>query len=617
MGISALVASALTGLGVGAETAGALAPVLGGALTSGALGAGMSALYGGNIGQGALTGAIMGGINGLSGSQTPNAGIPQSVAVTPGAQGQNFGGVTPGSVFGQYDNVPGGGALFGGGGGGGAQPSGTSKTLSTLMALGQILSRQPAKPNPNDPFNKALNPVGYLNRTAVPSYAPASGSWSTYGETPEPQFFNNNQVTGFAKGGALRADPAGYAVGGGPAGGGPAGAPGSAAGGTTGVGGSNAGDIGLASGGAQSNQGTQSSTSSPSSIWDVGNLFRDALQAGSYAPGMIGTGIGLAREYERGGFPMGGEQAGKLGRWGDVGSYLSIPGLAGHAYRTIQDLINGGGGNNPAPDTSGLTSQTPPTSVIDRLTGSGTPSSGSTPGPITDFHDLTGAYSTPNPVGFAPLPPVSSGGGYPGYGGNQTSGALTAGNPSTAYTPSASDMASLQGSLGNYTYAGQPGSQGALNPFATGSGYNVFGSNNSQANNIGGNFFGTQGLTIGGPNSLPNGGGNGGILARGGSMRDAPQGALSRGRQTLDTSRGDHYVRGGDTGQSDRQPALLSDGEFVMDAGTVSRLGDGNSEAGARRMEEIRKAIARDAGTGRVIQKKVKSPQHYARQAAA
>ena len=81
--------------------------------------------------------------------------------------------------------------------------------------------------------------------------------------------------------------------------------------------------------------------------------------------------------------------------------------------------------------------------------------------------------------------------------------------PNTAYAPSAADMASLTQSLGNYTYPGQ-GVQSPRDLFSMGSGYNV---NNTgagqgpQQNLPGGNFFGTVGLGIGGPNALPNGGG--------------------------------------------------------------------------------------------------------------
>ena len=57
------------------------------------------------------------------------------------------------------------------------------------------------------------------------------------------------------------------------------------------------------------------------------------------------------------------------------------------------------------------------------------------------------------------------------------------------------------------------------------------------------------------------------------------------------------------TGQSDEiegmtpsgRPVLLSDGEYVFDAPTVAALGDGSTNAGARRLDELRRQIRRDA----------------------
>jgi hypothetical protein len=54
-----------------------------------------------------------------------------------------------------------------------------------------------------------------------------------------------------------------------------------------------------------------------------------------------------------------------------------------------------------------------------------------------------------------------------------------------------------------------------------------------------------------------------------------------------------------------KQPAKLSDGEFVVPADVVSHLGNGNSEAGAQRlyemMDRIRKARTGTAKQGRQI----------------
>lgn len=49
-------------------------------------------------------------------------------------------------------------------------------------------------------------------------------------------------------------------------------------------------------------------------------------------------------------------------------------------------------------------------------------------------------------------------------------------------------------------------------------------------------------------------------------------------------------------GRSDGVPARLSNNEFVMDAETVSLLGDGDPDAGARKLEEMRKAVRRKKG---------------------
>jgi hypothetical protein len=62
-------------------------------------------------------------------------------------------------------------------------------------------------------------------------------------------------------------------------------------------------------------------------------------------------------------------------------------------------------------------------------------------------------------------------------------------------------------------------------------------------------------------------------------------------------------LEGPGTGQSDEiegatpsgRPVLLSDGEYVIDAPTVAALGDGSTSAGARRLDELRRQIRRDA----------------------
>jgi len=89
-----------------------------------------------------------------------------------------------------------------------------------------------------------------------------------------------------------------------------------------------------------------------------------------------------------------------------------------------------------------------------------------------------------------------------------------------------------------------------------------------------------------------------------------PVGAL---RQAFNTGGGNHFVRGPGDGTSDSVPANLSDGEYVLSAGDVSRIGQGSNEAGARRLDEMREAIAKDAGA-KQHQPRVKHPIQYLRE---
>lgn len=57
-----------------------------------------------------------------------------------------------------------------------------------------------------------------------------------------------------------------------------------------------------------------------------------------------------------------------------------------------------------------------------------------------------------------------------------------------------------------------------------------------------------------------------------------------------------NLVRGPGTGRSDDIPAVLSDGEYVMDAETVALLGDGSTDEGARRLDELRKKLRMHKG---------------------
>lgn len=67
----------------------------------------------------------------------------------------------------------------------------------------------------------------------------------------------------------------------------------------------------------------------------------------------------------------------------------------------------------------------------------------------------------------------------------------------------------------------------------------------------------------------------------------------------LGLARGGRFLRGPGDGVSDsipatigrRQPARLADGEFVLDARTVSEIGNGSSEAGARKLYQMMERV--------------------------
>jgi hypothetical protein len=75
-----------------------------------------------------------------------------------------------------------------------------------------------------------------------------------------------------------------------------------------------------------------------------------------------------------------------------------------------------------------------------------------------------------------------------------------------------------------------------------------------------------------------------------------------------------YAVRGPGTGRSDEIPALLSDGEYVIDAETVALLGDGSTEAGAERLDQFRVNLRKHKGQQLAkggFSPDAKAPEHY------
>lgn len=78
------------------------------------------------------------------------------------------------------------------------------------------------------------------------------------------------------------------------------------------------------------------------------------------------------------------------------------------------------------------------------------------------------------------------------------------------------------------------------------------------------------------------------------------------------------YFTGGDSGRADTIDARLSPGEYVMDAETVALLGDGNNEAGARKLDQMRQNLRKHKGRALAKGKfsaNARDPEHYLRNA--
>ena len=88
-----------------------------------------------------------------------------------------------------------------------------------------------------------------------------------------------------------------------------------------------------------------------------------------------------------------------------------------------------------------------------------------------------------------------------------------------------------------------------------------------------------------------------------------------RGRQSASPQGALGLLRGMQPGQADGVPINASHGEYVMDADTVSALGDGNTDAGAAKLDQMRQNIRRHkrAAPAHRIPPKAKSPEAYLR----
>ena len=99
----------------------------------------------------------------------------------------------------------------------------------------------------------------------------------------------------------------------------------------------------------------------------------------------------------------------------------------------------------------------------------------------------------------------------------------------------------------------------------------------------------------------------GGSYAKGGKVR----GGLGAVKADPVIHRYIKGMRGG--GQEDNVSVRLSPGEYVFDADAVAALGDGNSDEGARRLDQMRENLRshKRAASVKSIPPKAKQPEQY------
>ena len=97
-------------------------------------------------------------------------------------------------------------------------------------------------------------------------------------------------------------------------------------------------------------------------------------------------------------------------------------------------------------------------------------------------------------------------------------------------------------------------------------------------------------------------------------FNNVPQRAAKGGSMAVSRPSKSFAVRGAGDGRSDDIPAVLSDGEYVMDAETVALLGNGSNQAGAAQLDRfranVRKHKGKDLAKGR-FSVNAKNPQAY------
>ena len=89
-----------------------------------------------------------------------------------------------------------------------------------------------------------------------------------------------------------------------------------------------------------------------------------------------------------------------------------------------------------------------------------------------------------------------------------------------------------------------------------------------------------------------------GELAKGGLPQKYAEAAPKGHKPEFITGLTGYYAQGDGTGQSDDIPAMLHDGDYVIDADAVAALGDGSSKAGAQALSQFQSKVPHKMSTG-------------------
>ena len=243
---------------------------------------------------------------------------------------------------------------------------------------------------------------------------------------------------------------------------------------------------------------------------------------------------------------------------GDPNSFINDPSVTGVAQQTTDQLSKLDNSGNYVITSTADPSTGDTSTVLTPATLPNNPLAGSSANNTSATGTTNSGNATNNPTSS----PLSS------VGSNSSSGSSSQSPPlgSSAYNPLASTVLSTGTVLNRSPLEQALGvSEATLEP-----------SQLDQLNSQNTNPYMPQNISEGSPDIK--------FAKDGGSM-----GGLGRYEHKPEfvTGHTGYYAQGGGTGQSDDIPALLKDGDYVMDADIVAALGDGSNKAGAEALHHF------------------------------